>query len=137
MSLQKYIQIETVYLIIINIYFFCLLLWIYSSTIVTSLFYSSLLFLICFNCMPIKCFFRLLDPFFNKFSLPHLLRHKSFLYDCYSKFRQPCYAQPIQGKLIPDCKDSFLHCFTWTSRLHLFSKVHGVRFVKGTWSKVC
>ena len=35
--------------------------------------------------------------------------------------RQPCYAQPIQAKLIPDCKDSFLHCFTWTSRLHLFS----------------
>ena len=26
--------------------------------------------------------------------------------------RQPCYAQPIQAKLIPDCKDSFLHCFT-------------------------
>ena len=38
-----------------------------------------------------------------------------------TKSRQPCYAQPIQAKLIPDCKDSFLHCFTWTSRLHLFS----------------
>ena len=38
-------------------------------------------------------------------------------------FRQPCYAQPIQAKLIPDCQDSFLHCFTWTSRLHLFSRL--------------
>ena len=39
------------------------------------------------------------------------------------KSRQSCCAQPIQTKLIPDFKDSFLHCFTWTFRLHLFSRL--------------
>ena len=39
------------------------------------------------------------------------------------KSRQPCYAQPIQARLIPDCKNSFLHCSFLTSRLHFFSRV--------------
>ena len=43
--------------------------------------------------------------------------------DTRHKSRQPCYAQPILAKLIPDCKHSFLHCCTWTSRLHLFSRL--------------
>ena len=50
-------------------------------------------------------------------------RFESYLDNRFQKSRQPCYAQPIQAKLIPDCKDSFLHCFTWTSRLHLFSRL--------------
>ena len=36
------------------------------------------------------------------------------------KSRQPCYAQPIQAKLIPDCKDSvfaLLYLYISTSSL--------------------
>ena len=31
--------------------------------------------------------------------------------------RQPCYAQPIQAKLIPDCKDSYFALYISTSSL--------------------
>ena len=41
-----------------------------------------------------------------------LLKIQKTLFFPQQKSRQPCYAQPIQAKLIPDCKKTFLHCFT-------------------------
>ena len=84
--------------------------------------------------------FSFYGPFYTRFLVRHFLLQEKLCHNAhigrrqpevnnwnlcfdYNKSRQPCYAQPIQAKLIPNCKDSFLHCSTWTSRLHLFSRL--------------
>ena len=48
-----------------------------------------------------------------------------------AKSRQPCYAQPIQTKLIPDYKDSF--CIVLPGHLDFISFLGCALFLMGDW----
>ena len=48
------------------------------------------------------------------------------------KSRQPCYAQPIQAKLIPDCKDS-VFCIALPVHLDFISFLGCALFLAGDW----